>query len=509
MGIIRLLPPELVDKIAAGEVVERPASVVKELIENALDAGARHIEVTLEEGGRKLIRIADDGHGIPPEELPLAFASHATSKLAALDGLFEIATLGFRGEALASVGSVAQARILSRTRGADAGAAIADEGGHIGPVEPAAAPVGTTVEIRNLFFNVPVRRKFLKDPSTEFGHVQDVVRRYALAYLEVAFHLTHEGRRIFALPPAASLVERIRHFEGDQVADALFTVEAGDTQLGLRAAFGPPALHRGNSGLQYFFLNGRYIKDRLLYKAVADSYREMIPPRRYPVAFLFLTIDPREVDVNVHPTKLEVRFRNSWRIFQLVIGCLRSRLLKEVDSFALRPDQLAPAARPGAAALAPSPSPAAAPFASALAPSPSPTAAGEGWGEGRSAPPTASAPPHLPGHPAARQEVFRRDRDAFFGGAPAPAPTAHGPSPAAAPSASALASSPAPAAAGEGRGEGMSAPPTASASPSALPLAALPVFAGAAPGRRFAQLHDSYIIEEIEDGFLIIDQHAL
>ncbi|MBI3269910.1 MAG: DNA mismatch repair endonuclease MutL [Planctomycetes bacterium] len=477
MAKIRELSAAEVDKIAAGEVVERPASVVKELVENCLDAESRQIHVALEGGGRDLIRVSDDGVGIPPEELPLAFKSHATSKLPTFDTLFKVGTLGFRGEALASIGAVSHCRVVSRLRGGAEAWSIADDGGDLSPLAPAAGPEGTLVEARSLFFNVPARRKFLRDPGTELGHIQDVVHRYALAYPAVRFELTHDGRTLHALPPAQDPLDRIRHFEGEEVARALLKAEASDAGYAVEAWLGPPSLQRGNSALQFFFLNRRYVKDRVLYKAVGDAYRDLLEPRRFPIVFLFLTCPPDQVDVNVHPTKLEVRFQNSSRVLQLVLGCLRGKLLRHVGAFPLRPGQLS-----GGSQAPPWRNPAWPPGAAA------PGAGAPQWPAANSPQPP-SAPPHalLPTSPADRQAVLATELDAFFS--------------AAGPAASSPTAPPAAAATPPGPG-----PADTSAIP-AVQGPAIPVFAGAA--HRFAQLHDSYIIEEADDGIVIIDQHAL
>ncbi len=321
MAPIRILPPDVVNKIAAGEVVERPASVVKELVENALDAGATEIRVDAEDGGRRLIRVTDNGSGIAPEDLPLAFASHATSKLSAAEDLWRISTFGFRGEALASVGAVARVRLVSRSEGRD-GAEIVVEYGAASPVRPAAAAPGTVVEVRNLFHNVPVRRRFLRSAEVETEHVVEAFWRFAVARPEVRFELFLEGERRYCLAPAERR-SRIGVFFGEEVAGSLLEISRED----FHAYLAPPQHSRVNAKGLCFFLNGRFIRDRVLMRAVNEAYREMIPHGRYPVAFLFLSLPPEEVDVNVHPTKIEVRFRSVWKLHDRIAAALRGRLL--------------------------------------------------------------------------------------------------------------------------------------------------------------------------------------
>ncbi len=335
MTRIRVLTPDVVNKIAAGEVIERPASVVKELVENALDAGAREIRVDLEEGGRKLIRVTDDGHGIEPADLPLAFAPHATSKLASADDLFAIATFGFRGEALASIGSVARVRCASRTKSGE-GAELVVENGEATEVRPAAVAPGTVLEVRNLFQNVPVRRKFLRSIESETEHVAEAVARVAIARPDVRFDLFVEGERRHALPPSDRRT-RIGVFFGTEVADALQEVE-GDP---FHAWIAPPQHARVSAKGLHFYLNGRFIRDRVLARAVNEAYRELIPHGRYPVAFVFLEMDPSEVDVNVHPTKIEVRFRQVWRLHDRIAADLRKALLGSGLDVRLEPSRLA------------------------------------------------------------------------------------------------------------------------------------------------------------------------
>jgi DNA mismatch repair protein MutL len=340
MAQIQVLAPDVVNKIAAGEVIERPASAVKELIENALDAGASEIRIDLEEGGRKLLRVTDNGHGIASDELLLAFAPHATSKLASADDLFRVSTFGFRGEALASIGSVSRVRLLSRPAGSE-GAELVVENGVAAAVRPAAAAPGTAVEVRNLFQNVPVRRKFLRSIEIETEHVVDAVSRFAIALPGVRFDLFVDGERRYALAPAER-AERIAIFYGDDVARSLKEVETSE----FRAYIAPAQHSRINAKGLHFFLNGRYIRDRVLLRATNEAYRELVPHGRYPVAFVFLTLPPDEVDVNVHPTKIEVRFRSVWKLHDRLVSALRARLLEGTLDHRLSPERLAPASAP-------------------------------------------------------------------------------------------------------------------------------------------------------------------
>jgi len=324
---IRRLPPTLVNKIAAGEVVERPASVVKELVENSLDAGASRVDVSVERGGMDLIRVADNGCGIPAEELELAVAPHATSKIATEEDLFAIRTLGFRGEALASIAAVSQLTLRSRTPQAEHGAMIEVHGGQAGPVVPCGCPVGTIVEVRNLFFNTPVRRKFLRSVQTELGHVSEALVRIALAQPEVHFTLRHQDRLVLELPAPSDPLERIGRCCGRDLAEQLLPVESLAPPLELVAYVSHPNYSRPNNRMQYFFLNGRFIRDRSLQHALAEAYRGLLMVGRFPAAFLFLRMPPEWVDVNVHPTKLEVRFQDGGRVYSLVLSAIREKFL--------------------------------------------------------------------------------------------------------------------------------------------------------------------------------------
>ena len=315
---IQRLSPELVNQIAAGEIIERPASVLKELLENALDAGARAIRVDLEAGGKSLIRVRDDGRGMTPEDLVLAVASHATSKIGTLDDLEHIATLGFRGEALASIASVATMRVTSRTEGASHGHGLTVEKA-AEPV-PAPHPIGTSVEVRDLFHRVPARRKFLRTERTELRHLQELVRRVALGRPEVGFELTHNGRALMQLPalPAEDAGQRVTALMGEAFAEAALQVDVEGAGMRLRGWLGLPTAARGQPDLQYVYLNGRMIRDRLVTQALRRAYADVLFKDRFPTYLLHLQVDPAQVDVNVHPTKHEVRFRESGLVFDFI-----------------------------------------------------------------------------------------------------------------------------------------------------------------------------------------------
>lgn len=337
MGVIRILPPTLVNRIAAGECVERPASVVKELVENSLDAGAARVDVAVLDGGRELISVSDDGVGMTPDDLALAVHPHATSKIHADDDLFCIHTMGFRGEALASIGSVSRLAITSRTKFSDIGHIIRVEGGVTVAPLPCSAPVGTTVEVRDLFYAVPARRKFLKTPATESGHISEQFARIALAHPGVAFSLRSQNRVAHDLRPAESRLKRIRDFFGDEVADVLLPISRDGGGVRLEGLIAPPRDSRGSGKWEYLFVNGRYVRDKFVSHAVREAYRSLIDPSRYPMVFLFITIDPEQVDVNVHPTKTEVRWRDSNFVHGQVLAGLREKFLSTNLDHRFRP----------------------------------------------------------------------------------------------------------------------------------------------------------------------------
>lgn len=320
------LPVSVITKIAAGEVIERPASVIKELLENSVDAGSTRIEIDLEQGGTELIRVVDDGHGIDPDDLPLAFSSHATSKLKNADDLFQIGTMGFRGEALASIGGVSRVTLQSRAAGRADGAEITCIGGELSAVRPWNGSPGTRLDARHLFFNTPVRKKFLKTHSTELGHITETVQRIALAHPHLHLVLRHNERLVQEVPASAGLLDRIALFFGPEVRDKLYPINADQGPVNLTGWIADPSCERGNAKLQYLFLNGRWIRDRSLGHALQEAYRGLLMTGRYAVAFLFITMPPDHVDVNVHPTKSEVRFRDSQAIYHLVRAALKHKL---------------------------------------------------------------------------------------------------------------------------------------------------------------------------------------
>ena len=333
MAAIQTLPPRLANQIAAGEVVERPASVAKELIENALDAGASRVEVDVEQGGARLIRVRDDGGGIAHDQLPLALSRHATSKIHTLDDLEAVSSLGFRGEALASISSVARLTLTSRARGETEGWCVEAEGQDMQTrVSPAAHPQGTTVEVRDLFFNTPARRKFLRTEKTEFSHLEENLRRQALGRFDVGFTLQHNGRAVQSLRPATTerdQQQRVASLCGSQFMEHALGIDVEASGLRLRGWVALPTFSRSQADLQYFFVNGRPIRDRLVAHAVRQAYRDVLYNQRHPAFVLYLDVDPGNVDVNVHPTKHEVRFRDGRLVHDFLFRSLH-RALAEV-----------------------------------------------------------------------------------------------------------------------------------------------------------------------------------
>ena len=317
----------MINKIAAGEVIERPASVVKELLENSVDSGADQIEVLIEKGGTESITLVDNGCGIPHEQLELAVTSHATSKIADADELFSVGTFGFRGEALASITAVSQAVIRSRPADQDTGFELVINGGTVESLAPCSQPFGTSMTIRELFYNTPVRRKFMRTIPTEMGHITEAFTRVALAYPHVQLKLQHNNRVIHNLPRCDSWAARIGAFFGPEIADKLIPIESEHEDIRLSGFVVDPSVSRANNRMQYLFLNGRYIRDRSLQHALSESYRGLMMTGRYPVVFLRLEIPYDQVDVNVHPAKLEVRFQNGGKIYSQLLGTIRNRFL--------------------------------------------------------------------------------------------------------------------------------------------------------------------------------------
>lgn len=327
MSRIHQLDVSVVNKIAAGEVIERPANVVKELLENSLDALASRIDVDIENGGTDLIRIVDDGEGIHPDDLLLAVTAHATSKIASADDLFRVQTMGFRGEALASIAEVSRMRIKTRQAESTTGHEIAVDCGQFVAPQPCGCPFGTQIEVRQLFSNTPVRRKFLKSTSTEFAHITEHFTRIALAHPRLHLVLRHNGKPVFELPATQQLIDRIRLLFGNDLANDLIPVESEANGIRMWGYAGHPSLSKSTRKSQHLFLNGRWIQDRSLQHALTEAYRGLLMIGRQPVAFLFLEVPADLVDVNVHPTKTEVRFADSQQLFRQLLSMLRTKFL--------------------------------------------------------------------------------------------------------------------------------------------------------------------------------------
>ena len=336
---LKLLPDHLINQIAAGEVVDRPSSVVKELVENSLDAGARHIKVQLEQGGRRSIRITDDGYGMTQEELGLALQRHATSKIASLDDLERVATMGFRGEALPSIASVARLDLSSRHGGEDHGWSVRVRRGEITEPEPSAQQGGTRVNVGDLFYNVPARRKFLRAERTEFNHVDLLLRRFALARFDVGFELEHNGKTISALPPAETEEEQKRRLQrvmGKEFLDHIIQIDEERGSIVLQGWVAEPRYNRAQADRQFFFVNGRAVKDRVIGHAVRSAFKDVLYHGRHPAFVLYLQVPPETVDVNVHPQKHEVRFRDTRLVHDFLFSALH-RALAGAGSGAMRP----------------------------------------------------------------------------------------------------------------------------------------------------------------------------
>lgn len=333
MQRINLLSPRLANQIAAGEVVERPASVVKELLENSLDAGATQLDLDIQQGGIRQIKIRDNGAGIVKDDLPLALSRHATSKIHTLDDLEAVGTLGFRGEALASISSVSRLLLTSHARGEDQAWQVETEGKDMGAsVKPAAHPEGTCIEVRDLFFNTPARRKFLKTEKTEFNHLSEVVKRLALSRYDVAFNLSHDGRQIYSLRAVSDQLHaehRLATLLGKPFIENALTIDVESAGLRLWGWIGLPTFSRSQADLQYFFVNGRVVKDKLVAHAVRQAYRDVLYNGRHPTFVLYLELDPATVDVNVHPTKHEVRFRDGRLVHDFLFSKIH-KVLAEV-----------------------------------------------------------------------------------------------------------------------------------------------------------------------------------
>ncbi len=464
---IQLLSDALISQIAAGEVIERPASVVKELVENSLDARARRIEVELERGGSGLIRVRDDGIGIPPEEIALALARHATSKITALDDLESVASLGFRGEALPSIASVSRLSLVSRAAAAAHAWSVEARDGVVAAPVPASHPPGTSVEVRDLFFNVPARRKFLRTEATEYQHIMRMLERLALSRFEVAFTLVHNGKTAWSLPPAQSQAERLARVAqvcGEDFAGHVIELNHDTESLRLSGWLALPTFSRSQSDLQFAYLNGRFVRDKLLAGAARLAYRDVLFHGRFPAYLLYLDLDPPMVDVNAHPQKLEVRFRDARRIHDFVFRTLEKVLSEtrpSVESAGSAPlDWLTGSARFDRPAP-PSQARFALPEARRVLPG------ADAYREllGRGEPRVGGAV-----HEALPDGAARVDY-----GAPGYTPSGH-------------------------------APPAYATPASATPASATP---GYAPlGYAIAQLHGAYILAQTSDGIVLVDMHA-
>lgn len=488
MGLIQKLPPSVVNQIAAGEVVERPASVVKEMMENAIDAGARRVEVSVERGGKDLIRIADDGSGMAAEDILLAFTPHATSKLQSAEDLHRVRTLGFRGEALAAIAEVSKVRCQTRRADAEEGSEIVIEGGVASPIRPCGCPVGTVMEVRNLFYNTPVRRTFLKSDSTEAGHVAETFARIALAHPQVHMTFRSSGKVVHDLPAVSGIRDRIAAFFGRELADSLLWVEGKLDQTSLWGYVGHPSQSRSSTKSQYLFLAGRYVRDRSLSHALNEAYRGLLMVGRNPVAFLNLEIPPEEVDVNVHPTKIEVRFRDPQRVYSHLLSTLRQTFLSGDLHSRLQPVPPGKAVdppAPGASSWSPPPAPPPRPEAPfALDAPPADRQAIASWFEPSKKPP---APPLIPDDVGkVRPPEWAGNLPGRFDFAQAGPFDEFAATPAAAPPPAAL--SP------------VAPEPTPVASPGVPELL---------PHAKAIQVHDSYLIAETGEGMMVIDQHAL
>jgi len=347
---IQTLPTWLVNKIAAGEVIERPASCVKELIENSLDAGATDIQVTLKEGGKKLIRVADNGNGILAGDLSLVFKSHSTSKIIEEADLYNINTFGFRGEALASMASIAQVRLISKSASQPDAYEISVDNDQVSPPQPVAGVTGTTIEIANLFYQTPARRKFLKSDSVELSHISETVTRFAIAYPEISFKLMNLPDNSSDTDSPAStrqslmnlnsttddlsqgILQRLGFFYGPDISQELLCATEEKDNLKLTAYFSNPTQTKSNSKYQFFYLNRRFIRDRILSRAIYQAYHNLIPAGRYPFAALFIQMPTSAFDVNVHPTKIEVRFRDAWKVHDRIISLIRNTLAQKASN---------------------------------------------------------------------------------------------------------------------------------------------------------------------------------
>lgn len=513
MGVIRQLPPSVVNQIAAGEVVERPASVVKELLENAIDAGATRVDIGVDRGGKDLVRVADNGVGMSSDDLLLAFQPHATSKLAEVEDLYRVRTLGFRGEALAAIAEVSKVRCQTRLANAPEGSEIQIEAGIAGPIKSCGCAPGTVVEVRNLFFNTPVRRTFLKSDTTEAGHVAETFARIALAHPEVHLTFRSGGKIVHDLPPVTGMRERIAIFFGRELAESLLWVEGRLDQLHLWGYVAHPSQSRSSTKGQFLFLGGRYVRDRSLGHALGEAYRGLLMVGRNPVAFLHLEIPPEDVDVNVHPTKIEVRFRDPQRVYSHLLSTLRQTFLASDLHSRLQAAQDVPREPAGSSSVA----------------GPSRFQASEGYRSGIAAGGSSEVAPSPAAFDLSARAPDRQTVASWFG----PNPTGGTPS---IPESIGRVEPPEWSRTLPGRfefGSGDGFNEFSDPAPAAAPRApTTQVFTGqrtpadladvvpAAPGMRLEaglgaasqkaiQVHDSYLIAETSDGMMVIDQHAL
>ena len=429
MGRIVVLDQNMVNMIAAGEVIERPASVVKELVENSIDAGATKITVAVEDGGRKLISVTDNGSGMDAEDLVSAFEPHATSKIKTSDDLRAISTLGFRGEALASIASIAQVKAATRTKDQLAGNCLEIDCGDKKELMPCSADVGTTIQVRDIFYKLPARRKFLKSANTEMTHITEQFIRIALANTSIELTLMHNGKEQYRLLREQGLRARIAELFSEEVADNLLETESDEKGLHIAALLGKPAIATTSNRLQYIFLNGRFIRDKFISHAIKEAYRGAIDPSRFPAAFIFIRMPYEDYDANVHPTKIEVRFYNANLVHSQILACLREKLLAtDLDTLASVPSWHGLPAREDTAKM---------------------------------------AVPHNK-VTEAMEEFFRRHRPS-----------------------------------GQRQLDFVTRDPS--------PVARIPNYESRIPSheRQYLQIHDCFIIAENDDGFAIIDQHAL
>lgn len=497
-GVIRRLSPSVINQIAAGEVVERPASVVKELLENAIDAGASRVDLTVERGGKDLVRVADNGKGIDRDDLPIAFEPHATSKLACAEDLSGIRTLGFRGEALAAIAEISRVRCLSRPGDAETGHELAIDAGVAAEIKECACDYGTVMEVRNLFHNVPVRRAFLKSDATEAGHVAESFARVALAHPAVHFTFRSAGRLIHDLPAVTGLRERISVFHGRELADSLLWVESRFGDYHLWGYVGHPSQSRPSNKGQYLFIGGRYVRDRSLSHALAEAYRGLLMVNRMPVAYVCLEAPAEDVDVNVHPTKIEVRFRDGHAVYARLLAAIRQTFLKSDLHARLQAPRNGREEAPVPAATS------VAPTGFALASAPAERQSVNDW--------------FRTPEPAAQPRYARSETSSSYPLPPEPA------------WASAL--PPAPGLAAAAPFDEFASAPIAPVRTSSAPELPFPVETDAPAGpaerstphgasgnapdlqelaevHRAIQLHGSYLVAETSEGMVVIDQHAL